>query len=351
MYIKLNKVTWFSKLLALGLLFFVVLLSFLIGGEYQKRQGLINNSLLLTTQPPKPLSLKNNLTAEWKIYRNNELGFTFKYPALGLDSRVKSEITSDGVIHIWIEYMSSRSNIWLETATFFAIPNSKKLSLENWFSSQIDKNNSLINSGSFKIVSLTGGGRAYVLDTMTGLPAEYFNNDGAPVGYAYLIVPDSSYAIGFTLSHDHDLYLWYSNNDEIENKFLKPILKSIRFTNPTGGTPLERLEFEEYGEFGNLDQRIFIIDSAGSRKEIISSVATELGFDGLDFLELIEFSSIHQVAFFEKIRDGTEGVPLAYYLLDFKTRKFTQLTSVELRSKCDQLNLNCRNYSPAVDIY
>ena len=173
MYIKLNKVTWFSKLLALGLLFFVVLLSFLIGGEYQKRQGLINNSLLLTTQPPKPLSLKNNLTAEWKIYRNNELGFTFKYPALGLDSRVKSEITSDGVIHIWIEYMSSRSNIWLETATFFAIPNSKKLSLENWFSSQIDKNNSLINSGSFKIVSLTGGGRAYVLDTMTGLPAEY----------------------------------------------------------------------------------------------------------------------------------------------------------------------------------
>ena len=77
MNLNLNKVTWFSKLLALGLLFFVILISFLVGSSYQWPKDATKTKNTIFNELNRP---SQKITDGWTTYSSKEYGFEFKYP-------------------------------------------------------------------------------------------------------------------------------------------------------------------------------------------------------------------------------------------------------------------------------
>ena len=88
-----NKVTWFSKLLALVLLLVVFAISFLLGVEFQQAQ----DSLLPTTHTPTvPKEVVPKTPDGWQIYSNEKYGYSILHPPTWrVETQSNSEFSSD----------------------------------------------------------------------------------------------------------------------------------------------------------------------------------------------------------------------------------------------------------------
>lgn len=94
--------TWFSKLLAIGLLFFVILMSFLVGSAYQQAKETIKTKDVISITPNQ---LSQKSADDWLIYRNEELGIQFLYPS---DWQIKHGATS---AEYWLVKKNSTNDI------------------------------------------------------------------------------------------------------------------------------------------------------------------------------------------------------------------------------------------------
>lgn len=228
-----QKINWFSKLIAFGLFVFALGLAFVFGASYQETKQLVVESV----KPITSLGLSNatNFTStavvpppvsEWMTYTNNKYDFLFQYPPLGIDPKV-TEVYGDGkdqpLLHVGITYKSSMNSIPYETYGIFVWPNFERLTLEQWFSKNVDPKGTLISHGTFALEKSSNGGQMYRLQDLP-LPDDY---DLGPVADAYIMPITKDYVIATSLSQDHELDHWYTTIEDQKRDFVTPILDSF----------------------------------------------------------------------------------------------------------------------------
>ena len=124
MSIEWNKVTWYSKLIALVLFVALPFIGFSFGVKYQKMRDIGYEGRRIIQQDQALTTNYQSLTtstAGWKTYRNEKYGFEFMYPNyLQVDRSDRSGVSLEKI---------GTDGYRLE---IFTGPKSPNLSLEQW---------------------------------------------------------------------------------------------------------------------------------------------------------------------------------------------------------------------------
>lgn len=127
----LTTVTPFSKLMALSLFVTLPVLAFYYGMAYQKQEDSINTYIEpLLLRPTDAISTQSN-EAVWKSYKDNDLGFTVKYPA---NWEVKTEVMTQQNNEYKIKFLEQNSNLWHGEFTI-TITGGQNIDTDKWAAS------------------------------------------------------------------------------------------------------------------------------------------------------------------------------------------------------------------------
>lgn len=172
-------------------------------------------------------------TSTWKTYRNDEYGFEFKYPVLGLEQRiVQDKNISNEVMALYdLDYRAEGKDHFETAFSFGVLSNSNKYGLEQYYRS--DECLDLLLGEEIRIHTRDNiSWSRYFENGTLPLPDEYFNRECGPIySVADFLKPAKENIIRVYFngqSHELDLY-GYETNEKID-MLTDRILSTFRFT-------------------------------------------------------------------------------------------------------------------------
>ncbi|TSC75893.1 MAG: hypothetical protein G01um101430_63 [Parcubacteria group bacterium Gr01-1014_30] len=160
----------------------------------------------------------NDLIDDWKLYRNEEYGFEFKYPELGLNPAEINQVGSMIEVKYWSEQLDEHSLVYTISIT----ENEQGLDLFNWYTTNIDPERIVYKNLNIDIIRLKSGAEMYKINTKTKpIPNEYLDKYGPIDALAYIMTPDERFVL--TISGNQETGLSDKDLDLIVStlKFIK----------------------------------------------------------------------------------------------------------------------------------
>lgn len=220
MTIEWNRVTWYSKLAAVIVFVGTFFLGFWLGTmKAEKVYVEVPHISRVTAAPSLPVTAApSEKFADWKTYTDEKYGFQFKYPPFE-----SAEVDNSNPQVTFVLF---------QNFAFGVIQKQKEITLEEWFSKNVDYKNLLITSGAFKISSHKGA--PAIAETDKEIPDEFGDVQGPMYVSFYAEFPSKEYILSFTMppqdlppekmmsSHGYDFPDW-------KVRFQEDILSTLTF--------------------------------------------------------------------------------------------------------------------------
>jgi hypothetical protein len=224
MTIEWNKVTWYSKLAAVILFVGVFWLGFWLGTmKAEKIYIEVPHIVRHAQEAPNKITSTVVLDGiekfvDWKTYSDKKYGFQFKYPSF------ESWEVDDADV--------SATFISFKNFAFGVIPKSKVMTLDQWFSKNVDEDDMLIKTGVFKKILYKGN--PALVATRIEVPSKFIDDYGPIFVTFYTEFPSKDYILSFTMppidlppgekiqSHGYDF-------PDARQRFQEDILSTLTF--------------------------------------------------------------------------------------------------------------------------
>jgi hypothetical protein len=168
----------------------------------------------ITSGMVNSISLPTSVT--WTNYTNSQYHFQLQYPEVIPQHPVQVSTNSNNSNEIDFKYWDSGA--YDGGFSIFVNPNPSNETLTQWFESNVDSNNILLNAGSYKLAAISGGQEYY----LSGPIPSAYGNEAGPIFQNYYLMSNSKGSV-FTLALPQD-------GSVDSQDFLGKVNSSFKFT-------------------------------------------------------------------------------------------------------------------------